>query len=256
MPEPIAIDDRKGATADGTSSTLDTGRFIKYLFIIAVTMSVLGVALNIYLKTPSELPKPSIVGVAMILMYANAEANLFAWFSILTLAAMGVAFATAALIKRDDKRQFRAYLVIAIVAFALSADEGATLHERLGNVASRISVASSFTYAWIVLAIPVVIAVGLLLLWVARAIDRKLRNRLILAGVVFLAGAAGVETLGAMLIKLDHGLSDYTTFVLHDVTVFFEEGMEITGAILGLRAILSHLRIERSHAGITVTTLD
>ena len=62
-------------------------------------------------------------------------------------------------------------------------------------------------HQWVLIAVPIAVAVGLLLLWLARALDPVLRRRLLIAGIVFLAGAVGGEVVGGLIVKVDLGMA-------------------------------------------------
>ncbi|TFD73452.1 hypothetical protein [Cryobacterium gelidum] len=183
------------------------------------------------------------------LLYADGEANLWAWASGLLLAGIGVSLAAVGFAARNERHRSAPYFVLAALALMLSADEIAQLHEKL----ARFDFDTDFTFAWLSVGVPVAIVVGLIVLWIARRIDRQLRRRLIVAGTFFLLGAVGFEAIGGIVIRGQ--LDDLArTSLPYHLLVGIEEGLEVTGALLALAAALSALTVERTTAGILVRT--
>ena len=235
------------------NSRAGLARLMRVLFAFGICVAALGTALHIYLEAAATLPKPRALSIALALTDPNSQTSLFSWFSTVILAALGFGFLTVFLLKRSGERGRRAHLVLAIAAFYLSADEAATLHKMLNRAVTLVWPGRSGDFDWLVVAVPVAAVVGVALLGVARFIDRTLRNRLIAAGLVFLAGAVGFEAIEAVLTQSDWGLDALRLLVLHDLAVFFEEMLELTGSLIALWAVLAHLSVERSGNGIELS---
>lgn len=235
-----------------TKTPASIRRAIAATAIGGIAIALIGVLLDLYLEfAPAEGKIP--VGAMRNLLYPNAEANLFAWYSSTVLAALGLTFVLMALVARGAGDRTLAFVILAATSLVLSADETAALHERLGLVANVLGAALSWSYAWLILGVPVALVVGAALLWVARSIDTTLRNRLVLGGVVFLLGAVGGEAVGGMLTKVDLGLAADTQYVLHSVAVFVEESLEVAGAVIALWAALTALRARYGSDGMSLT---
>jgi hypothetical protein len=226
---------------------LRTRPLILWLAIIGVLMVVVGVILDRNLDP--EGPQSLALGIRN-LIFPNSEGNLFSWYSSLLLAGIGIGFLLIAAATRGTGRSVLPFLVMAGIALFLSADEAALLHERLGKLAAVFGLSASFTYQWLLLGVPIAIVIGLLLLWLARSLDPVLRRRLVIAGIVFLAGAVGGEFIGALITKVDFGLASAAKANLHGISVVIEEGLEILGAVLALRAVLAHLNISTGPEGL------
>jgi hypothetical protein len=56
--------------------------------------------------------------------------------------------------------------------------------------------------------------------------------------------------VGGVLKKVDVGLQGTAELIAYDVEVLIEEALEITGAILALRAVLRYLRISNGPEGL------
>lgn len=183
------------------------------------------------------------------LIYADGEANLWAWASGLLLAAIGLSLAAIGFAVRNERASSVPYFLLAAVAVVLSADEIAQLHEKL----ARFDLGSRFTYAWLTVGVPLAVIAGLIVLWIAKRINRHLRRRLVVAGIIFLLGAVGFEAIGGIVVGGQANDLARASLPQH-MMVALEEGLEVTGAFLALAAALSALTIERTTAGILIRT--
>lgn len=229
-----------------------TGRR-RFLWIAAFIFAVIlvGGLVAHYLRENIDITTPGWRGLSALstLLYADGEANLWAWASGLLLAGIALCLAAVGLAARHEGEISAPYFVLAVVAVELSADEIAQLHEKL----ARFDPGSRFTFAWLTVGVPLAIMGGLILLWIARRIERRLRLGLILAGAIYLLGAVGFEAIGGIVVG--GRLDDLSRASLpYHLLVGIEEGLEVTGALLALFAALSALTVERTAAGILVRT--
>ncbi|WP_105036581.1 hypothetical protein [Cryobacterium aureum] len=225
----------------------------RFLWIVALVFAVMLLTglVSHYLRAnldSATLGWPALSSAASLL-YADGEANLWAWASGLLLAGIGLALAAVGFTARSEGAIGAPYFVLAAVAVELSADEIAQLHEKL----ARFDLSSRFTFAWLTVGVPLAIVFGLIILWIARRIDRQLRRRLIVAGIIYLLGAVGFETIGGIVVG-GH-LDDLSRASLtYHLLVGVEEGLEVTGALLALAAALFALSIEGTTAGLVLRT--
>ena len=126
-------------------------------------------------------------------------------------------------------------LVFAFLAF----DEGFELHERVGNLAASWMHASELTlYAWL---IPYAIGCLAFVIIYGRFIvqlQRQDRINILLAGFVYVAGAAGMEAIGGLYVHYYH-----TEQALgYDIESAIEESLEMAGIILFVHALLVYIQ--------------
>ncbi len=131
------------------------------------------------------------------------------------------------------------WVVLAAGLAYMSVDETAGLHEMWGGPVKRFLPLDGtiFHFAWVVVAIPLVLALAVYfwpMLWKLPACDR---NRLIAAGVVYVGGAVGMELVGGAIFGKSG--SDSAAFQL---SVVCEEGLELVGLGLLVRALVLMLR--------------
>lgn len=220
-----------------------------FLWVVAIVFALmlLGGVVSHYLRENIDITTPGwrILSALASLLYADGEGNLWAWASGLLLSGIALCLVAVGFAVRNEAKRGAPYFILAAIALELSADEIAQLHEQL----ARFDLGTGFTFAWLTIGVPLAIVAGLLMLWVARSIDRQLRRRLIVAGAIYLFGAVGFEAMGGIVVG--GRLDDLSRGSLpYHLLVGIEEGLEVTGALLALSAALSALTIERTVAGI------
>lgn len=168
------------------------------------------------------------------------EGNLPTFFSTWQLLLCAAVMAVIAAIRMSERNPFRwHWAILAILTFYLAADEAGQIHELLirpmqelmPNVATGV-----FYWAWVIPGlIGVVIAALAYLRFTFTALPPDIRWQLILAAIIFVTGAIGVEMFEAAFFQL-HGQQNmtYATFVL------IEETFELIGELVALNALLRH----------------
>lgn len=224
--------------------------------ILGAVLGAVGVSLTVLLQLVPETAE--IFGLEFIRHHSHpsGEATIYAWYSTLLLAALGLAFAVIASVKWHIRFLRWRYLVLASTALLLSADEAGMLHEEMARIASSLGLSWAWTYNWLIAAVPLALVAGAFILWLALRIDARLRSRLILAGAIFFLGAIVVESLGGMLENRTLTLGETAHVYIFHLSFFVEESLEIGGVLVALWAALSYLKVMRSPSGLTVTTDD
>jgi len=124
-----------------------------------------------------------------------------------------------------------------MIAFGwVSLDEAAEIHEHLGGL---IGTHGLLYFDWVIPAMAVVLVLAAIYWPFLRALPRVTRNRMLLAAVIYVGGAAGMELpLGWWTER--HG----NTGLGYALIDWVEETMEMIGAAVALLALLSY-RAER-----------
>ncbi len=135
-----------------------------------------------------------------------------------------------------------AWKFLGFVFFYLMLDEYAALHERLMPISRELFGQEGILYfAWI---LPYGLAAAALAVWALPAIlrlPRAPRFYLILAGIVYVSGAVGMEGVSGWYMYSLGGESASPDVVYYLLTAV-EEGLEMAGVLLLLRGQLGLLR--------------
>lgn len=215
-------------------SRLDLRTLSKYLLVGALIIIAAGVAREVFIACTGAAPtSPRLRRIAL-----DTENSLPAWYSSILLffnaAALGM-IATVAKTKNDTDAIY--WIVLAWVFLFLSADEVASLHERLSDpVLNALDASGVFFFAWV---IPYGAVLFVLTLSYARFLLRLPRRSLILfgvAGVIYLGGAIGMDMVGGAI--ADKNGADNTPYV---VAMIIEETLEIAGMNVFFVALRRHL---------------
>jgi len=136
----------------------------------------------------------------------------------------------------SDPANARPWFILATIFVYFSFDEVASVHEKIGEVVARLhSFSGVLTFAWVVVAGPVLVLGVLAFVPFLRRLPAPAGRRLFMAGVVFVAGAFGCELVGGYLYSTG-GRSFW-----YWVEVFAEEALEMSGLVLAIGAILGYL---------------
>lgn len=171
------------------------------------------------------------------------EGNLPTWWNTaLLVASAALCAAVSAMHRFTGGRRWAAWASLALITGLLSLDEASGLHERLRHLADLVIPDHGFTFAWLVVGIPLALAVLVIAALLARRLVRPAR-RLFLGGLlVLLAGAVGLETTNDLLVRAQGGEIPEGGTLLFHVVYHLEELLELVGASLMLAAPLAALR--------------
>ncbi len=182
---------------------------------------------------------------AVRLLALNEEMGLPAWFSSVLL--LLVAQALWLLADQDStlgrRRWARQERVIAGVFVYLSIDEATALHElTIAPLRSALDLGGALFFSWVVLYVPVALVVAAFSLRWVLSLPGTAGRLVVLAGVLYVGGAVGVEMVGAWM--WTQGLVDTMPYA---VVVAVEEGAEMLGVLLML-SVVTWLRLRRRPA--------
>jgi len=223
-------------------ATVHVSRRTITLFLTLLTAIVLlpGLAIDL-LPHALEITSPQ---SALTLMSLDRE------FNIPTSLSAGLLFAASFLLvlisraehSRGAQDTWRWSLLSAGLAL-MAMDEIVSLHERLVRPVRAfldMDTMGLFYFAWVVPGIVLVVAAAIIYARFLLRQDPIVRNRVILAALVYLGGALGMEMVGGRYAEL-HGLNNLPYWII----VSLEEVLEFAGAILLIDALLRYL--ERMH---------
>lgn len=189
------------------------------------------------------------------LFNVDAEANFPSWFSCILLFLCAQVMWTLARRRPGDSRRWQLQeRALAAVFVYLSIDELASLHEQIEiPVREAFHLTGALYFAWVAVAVPLVLLFGLLMLGYLRALPATTRRYFVLAGLLFVGGAAGFEVVGSVLWTSGEGEGS----VPYIVETIVEEGLEMGSLVVFLGAAHQLLRHRASSAAeVTATTAD
>jgi hypothetical protein len=165
------------------------------------------------------------------------------------LAITGLLFAIGHRGRRLGDRWARWWLAMAGVFFYLTIDESSRIHEMsIIPLQQAFGTSGPLFFAWLVVAIPLVLLFVALYVPFLRALDPWTRNRFLLAGLLYVSGTVGMEMLGGMWVEGNFFDSTYYyTFVP------IEEIFEVSGQLLFLFTLLIY--VGRTQQEITLRVM-
>jgi hypothetical protein len=180
------------------------------------------------------------------------ERNVPTWYSacVLLLCA-AVLGCIACQQRRVPGRPVFPWALLAVCFTYISLDESASFHERLNApMSDRFGLGGVFFYGWIIPAMGVLLVLGLVLFKFVWQLPRLTRRRFILAGVLYVGGAMGVEMPLGYYVHLTDKDDDLIYALIDGV----EESMELLGSTLFLLALLKHVKAENAPGEVISAT--
>ena len=169
------------------------------------------------------------------------EVSLATWFQTLVfiLAAVVLVVGGSRATQRREPR--RGWWFLAWVMVLLSIDEAVSIHERLGSALREVLDTSGILYyIWVIPAVLFAAVVALVQLGWLRSLPVSTRRLVVLAGVIFVLGAAGFELLASTGDEAN-GTETLTSVTFSAV----EELMEMIGLSLFVVVLIDHLGGQR-----------
>lgn len=192
-------------------------------------------------------------------VYLGAEMSIPNWFSTILLLGCAAALLAIGAVRRD--RDSRRWIALGVVFVALSIDEAAALHDLVSPFFAWVfmwlaaavggpftSLARKSNYAWEVPAVFFVLGVGAAYIPFLRRLPAATRNLFVLAGLIYVGGAVGVDFLEGWYSGV-YGPRTPTFVVL----VACEETLEMAGASVFLYALLQYAEFTFGELRIRLT---
>jgi hypothetical protein len=146
--------------------------------------------------------------------------------------------------KLNERDPFRwHWLFLCLLFLFLCFDEGASIHELFSaptdSLLNKNDLPGLVQYAWVLPAAALVLVVAGLYLKFLFSLPRHTQRWLVIAGLIYLGGALGMETLGAIYAGV-HGVKN----LVYNLYVTIEEFMEMSGLILILYAFSDYFKMK------------
>ncbi|MBK8903195.1 MAG: glycosyltransferase [Anaerolineaceae bacterium] len=173
------------------------------------------------------------------LFYVDTEQNIPTYFSVfLILIAAFLLTAVAILSGKQKSPHMSKWAILSLGFLLMAVDEAFQFHERLNIPVGRLLGDGSlgvFYFPWVIPGITLVCVLGLFFLKFLLDLPAATRIRFMLAAIVYIGGAIGVELIGSSHAEL-HGYENWTYSMIATV----EESLEMAGLIVFIRALLNY----------------
>lgn len=181
--------------------------------------------------------------------------NVPTWFQSSCLLLCSFLLAITALVRHEIKaKDTRFWGFMAFIFLYLSVDEAVSIHEQATVPLRQLFHTHGILFfAWV---IPAVVLVGLLFLWslkFLRNLPVQTRWLFIIAGVIYISGALGMEMVGAKYYEIFiEPINNKIVDLIYILMTTVEESLEMCGMITFAYALLDHLSSE----AVTVLVYD
>lgn len=222
-----------GSTGDSgwTGPVASFAPWSRRLYVIIAALLVT----SLLLRLAQESPGLDFRGLGSLQLWfdVDEETNVPTWFSCTLLFLCAQTMWLVAEPRVGGPRRWRLHeRGLAAVFLYLSIDELTQIHEQvIKPLRSFLHLSGALYFAWTVVALPLTGLYALLMLGYLRALPRVTRRSFLLAGIMYVGGAAGVEMIGSSLYS--KGKGDTVAYVLETV---IEEGLEMTALVVFLTA--------------------
>ena len=208
------------------------------VFRLMLATALLLAAVNLTLQAVHFFTPFKMTGLVRLFNLAR-EGNVPTWYQSSTLLLCAALAAVVAVRAWRDRAPFRVHWALtALFCLYLSADEAASIHEMsVRPLRAAFDTTGLLYYPWIVIGGAVALAVAVASRRFLAALPARTRRTVVLAAVIFVAGALGVEALGGRYAEL-HGRANFG----YGAIATLEETLEMIGVLIAVRALLEYIR--------------
>lgn len=219
--------------------------YLRLLFFVIILL-LIGHFLSVYLLVddPYILKKGGFYEKVVRYFNFDTEANLPTFFSSLLLLFNGLLLAFIGFAEKQNNRKFMPWLGLSFIFIFLSIDEIITIHEHLMGVSRALFNATGYFYfAWVIPYGIIIILLGAIYIRFMLRLPKKTLVLFILAAIVFVSGAIGMELFGGMEVytRGKNHLSYHLMYTL-------EELLEMVGSAIFCFALLSYISLNYKNA--------
>jgi hypothetical protein len=183
-------------------------------------------------------------GVYVAIFSVSSEGKLPTWYSAVALLICAVLLGAIAAARDGDPFR-RHWSALAVIFGLMSLDEATAIHEMLSQpLRARLNTSGPLFFAWVIPAMAFLVILALAYARFMRALPRRTGGLFLLSGALYIAGALGMEMVGAQYADV-HGAT-----LAYGVLSTLEEVFEMSGIALFIYSLLDYL--ERRVACIEV----
>ncbi|MBL3598267.1 MAG: hypothetical protein JMN25_00185 [gamma proteobacterium endosymbiont of Lamellibrachia anaximandri] len=138
---------------------------------------------------------------------------------------------------RRGEMDFKYWYGLAVIFLLLAIDEYTDIHNRIFEpVRSHLKAIGMISYAWLLVYVPLLLAMLLIYRRFLTRLPKQIAKLFILAGVVYLVGAIGINFIGDQ-----YTYSERRVAVSYAVIYTLEELCEMLGIIMFIYALLKYM---------------
>lgn len=184
----------------------------------------------------------------IMLFDLGVEHSVPTYYQVIALLLAGLMLlAISRIPRRAGEPAQRAWLGLAIIFFALSMDELCQMHETIGYfVEKAVHPHGFFRFGWVVPGMAFAAVFGAVYLRFLFQLPLQTRLRFIVAGMIYVGGAVGLEMVGGKYAD-KHGEENLTYHLLSDA----EETCEMLGIGLFIFVLTTHLAQKQCETRVT-----
>ena len=241
------------STASGARLHVSLPRIGSIVIGLSAAIFFLGVVRELFIAHfGTQTPLQDLRQIAL-----DVEHSAAAYYSaLLLLACAAMLFAISRLVRRDGGSDVPRWTLLAVVFTVMSVDEAVSFHEVLITpLRETFGLSGMFYFAWVIPGAILVALLGLYYLPFLFRLPRRSALLFVLAGIIYVGGALGMELVAGFLAEA-YGSLTATPYL---AVAVIEEGMEIAGLTIFFLALTSFvyrawrtvdLRIEASRQSI------
>ncbi len=215
---------------------------------VAVVLSLVVLAVSVASLTGQYL-KPGLAHNELALkviakLNLDKEVNdLPTWYQSSTLLVSSVLLLVIGLARRELKDKDAKYWgLLSLIFLFLSLDEAVSIHEQMTMPLRTTFHLEGFLFlSWVIPASFLVAVLGIVLSRFLFRLPSSTRNLMILSALIYLAGALGVEMVGANYMFMMNNPPDIGSKFTYAIITTVEEFLEMTGIVVFIYCLLTYL---------------
>lgn len=215
--------------------SLNISKIIKFLSFIAILLIVANTIMLTLYFTINDASKFDFIQLVDL----GQEANLPTLFSSIILMISAFLFYLLANVEKEQQQGNKPYwLGLSFIFAFLSFDEGATIHEMIGDFTETfVGHSGVLFYPWVISYSILVVILGFFYFRFFKRMESKVFWAFVGAAVLFLTGALGIELLEAK----EESIHNADT-LLYCTYFTIEESLEMFGVIYLIHTLLNLLK--------------
>ena len=218
---------------------LNKSKVLRNLFIITGVL-LIGNLFAVYLRLNSDGMESKVTRLIIKLFDFNLEANLPTYFSSLILLCDGILLALIGSRYKALGEKFWHWLGLSAIFVFLALDEMMQIHEQFrAPMEALFNTTGILYFAWFIPYVAVTIIIGIAYFKFMMRLPKSILKLFILAGVLFISGAVGMEAISGMHAEV-HGEETLTYALMYS----FEELLEMSGALVFMYALIAYIQLK------------